>query len=171
MEKHIFRKQKPLIIPNVDEPQQSTEILRRKAEQALVFLIRVVGHLISGSILTFSVFYCTSSCLNFSYDKCSFDSLHWISLQVISSATQHHFPLFISFPPTVNKPNQFLAVSSVRICPSNLCGWSFLPILVSLSLFKTAVKGLVNNSPPSQYFNHLCCNCLNSIKFVLLAQN
>lgn len=80
MEKHFFQKQKPLIIPNVDEPQQSTEILRRKAEQALVFLIRVVGHLISGSILTFSVFYCTSSCLNFSYDKCSFDSLHWISL-------------------------------------------------------------------------------------------
>lgn len=77
----FFQKQKPLIVSNVDAPQQSIEMLRRKAEQALFFLIRVVGHLAAGSILAFSVFFCASSCLIFSYDKCSFDSLHWISLK------------------------------------------------------------------------------------------
>jgi len=66
----------------------------------------------------------------FLYDKCSSDSLgislYWISLQVISSATQHHFPFFISFQPIVNNLiNSSLFLVLVYLLQTCVDGHSF----------------------------------------------
>lgn len=88
----FFQKQKPLNVSNVDALQQSLEMLRRKAEQDLFFLIRVVGHLAAGSILAFSVFFVLLPALFF----------HMTSVPLIPCIGFHlsnFFRYSASFPP------------------------------------------------------------------------